>query len=40
LNTVINIISSKVVKKIGTLFTNQNKSSTDDTIELPDYERH
>jgi 2-polyprenyl-6-methoxyphenol hydroxylase-like FAD-dependent oxidoreductase len=40
LNTIINIISSKVVKKIGTLFTNQNKSSTDDTIELPDYERH
>jgi len=36
-NTVINIISSKAVKKIGKLFANKNKSSTDDTIELPDY---
>lgn len=37
LNTIINIISSKAIKKIGALFTNKNKSSTDDTIELPDY---
>ncbi len=36
-NTVINIISSKAFKKIGNLFANKNKSSTDDTIELPDY---
>ncbi|MGL6268763.1 MAG: hypothetical protein ACRC2O_12605, partial [Chitinophagaceae bacterium] len=37
LNTVINIISSKAVKKIGNLFAKKNKSSTDDTIEVPDY---
>jgi 2-polyprenyl-6-methoxyphenol hydroxylase-like FAD-dependent oxidoreductase len=37
LNTIINIISSKIVKSIGNLFTNKNKLSTDDTIELPDY---
>jgi 2-polyprenyl-6-methoxyphenol hydroxylase-like FAD-dependent oxidoreductase len=36
-NTVINIISSKVVKKIASLFTNKNKSSTDDSIILPEY---
>ena len=37
LNTVINIISSKVVKSIGSLFTNKNKLSTDDSIMLPEY---
>jgi 2-polyprenyl-6-methoxyphenol hydroxylase-like FAD-dependent oxidoreductase len=37
LNTIINIISSKIVKSIGNLFSNKNKLSTDDTIELPDY---
>jgi 2-polyprenyl-6-methoxyphenol hydroxylase-like FAD-dependent oxidoreductase len=37
LNTIINIISSKAIKKIGTLFTNKDKLSTDDTIELRDY---
>jgi 2-polyprenyl-6-methoxyphenol hydroxylase-like FAD-dependent oxidoreductase len=36
-NTIINIISSKVVKKIASLFTNKNKSSTDDSIILPEY---
>jgi 2-polyprenyl-6-methoxyphenol hydroxylase-like FAD-dependent oxidoreductase len=36
-NTVINIISSKAVTKIGKLFAKKNKSSTDDTIILPDY---
>jgi 2-polyprenyl-6-methoxyphenol hydroxylase-like FAD-dependent oxidoreductase len=36
-NTVINIISSKVVKKIASLFTKKNKSSTDDSIVLPEY---
>lgn len=36
-NTIINIISSKAIKKIGTLFSNKSKLSTDDTIELPDY---
>lgn len=39
LNTIINIISSKAIKKIRTLFTNKNKSSTDDTIELPNYSK-
>ena len=33
-NTVINIISSKAVRKIGKLFANKNKSSTDDAFEL------
>lgn len=37
LNTVINIISSKFVKSIGSLFANKNKLSTDDTIILPEY---
>jgi 2-polyprenyl-6-methoxyphenol hydroxylase-like FAD-dependent oxidoreductase len=37
LNTVINIISSKVVKSIGSLFANKNKLPTDDTIILPEY---
>jgi 2-polyprenyl-6-methoxyphenol hydroxylase-like FAD-dependent oxidoreductase len=37
LNTVINFISSKVVKSIGSLFANKNKLSTDDTIVLPEY---
>ena len=37
LNTVINIISSKVVKSIGSLFANKNKLSTDDSIILPEY---
>lgn len=37
LNTVINIISSKVVKSIGLLFANKNKLSTDDSIVLPEY---
>lgn len=37
LNTVINIISSKLVKSIGSLFANKNKLPTDDTIVLPEY---
>jgi 2-polyprenyl-6-methoxyphenol hydroxylase-like FAD-dependent oxidoreductase len=37
LNTVINIISSKFVKSIGSLFANKNKLSTDDSIVLPEY---
>jgi 2-polyprenyl-6-methoxyphenol hydroxylase-like FAD-dependent oxidoreductase len=37
LNTIINIISSKAIKKIGMIFTNKDKLSTDDTIELQDY---
>lgn len=37
LNTVINIISSKLVKSIGALFANKNKLPTDDTIVLPEY---
>jgi 2-polyprenyl-6-methoxyphenol hydroxylase-like FAD-dependent oxidoreductase len=36
-NTVINIISSKLVKKIRTLFANKKKSSANDSIILPDY---
>ncbi len=36
-NTVINIISSKMVRKIASLFANKNKSSTDDSIVLPEY---
>ncbi len=37
LNTILNLISSKFVKKIGQLFSDKNKSSTDDTIELEEY---
>ena len=37
LNTILNVISSKFVIKIGELFSNKNKSSTDDTIELEEY---
>jgi 2-polyprenyl-6-methoxyphenol hydroxylase-like FAD-dependent oxidoreductase len=37
LNTIINIISSELVRKIGGLFTNKNKLSTDDSILLPEY---
>lgn len=37
LNTVINMISSKVVRSIGELFANKNKLPTDDTIVLPEY---
>lgn len=37
LNTILNVISSKFVKKIGQLFSDKNKSSTDDTIELEEY---
>lgn len=37
LNTIINIISSKTVKKIGKIFSKKNKLSTDDIIQLPDY---
>jgi 2-polyprenyl-6-methoxyphenol hydroxylase-like FAD-dependent oxidoreductase len=37
LNTVINIISSKVMRSIGSLFANKNKLPTDDSIVLPEY---
>lgn len=37
LNTILNLISSKFVIKIGQLFSDKNKSSTDDTIELVEY---
>jgi 2-polyprenyl-6-methoxyphenol hydroxylase-like FAD-dependent oxidoreductase len=37
LNTILNVISSKFVMKIGELFSDKNKSSTDDTIELEEY---
>ena len=37
LNTILNVISSKCVIKIGQLFSDKNKSSTDDTIELEEY---
>jgi 2-polyprenyl-6-methoxyphenol hydroxylase-like FAD-dependent oxidoreductase len=37
LNTILNLISSKFVKKIGQLFFDKNKSSTDDTIGLEEY---
>ena len=39
LNTILNVISSKFVMKIGELFSDKNKSSTDDTIELEEYEK-
>lgn len=39
LNTIIKIISSKAVQKLGSLFSGKEKSSTDDTIELPDYSK-
>lgn len=37
LNAILNVISSKFVMKIGELFSDKNKSSTDDTIELEEY---
>lgn len=37
LNTIINIISSKAIRKVGALFTKKDKSSTDDTIDFPEY---
>jgi 2-polyprenyl-6-methoxyphenol hydroxylase-like FAD-dependent oxidoreductase len=37
LHTVLNVISSNFVKKIGNLFSKKNKSPYDDTIVLPDY---
>ena len=37
LNTILNVISSKFVMKIGELFSDKNKSSTDDKIELEEY---
>jgi 2-polyprenyl-6-methoxyphenol hydroxylase-like FAD-dependent oxidoreductase len=37
LNTILNVISSKFVMKIGELFSDKNKSPTDDTIELEEY---
>jgi hypothetical protein len=37
LNTILNVISSKFVKKIGELISDKNKSPTDDTIELVEY---
>ena len=37
LNTILNVISSKFVMKMGELFSDKNKSPTDDTIELEEY---
>lgn len=37
LNTILNVISSKAIQKIGTLFSSKEKSSTDDDFELPKY---
>ena len=37
LNAILNVISSKFVMKIGELFSDKNKSSMDDTIELEEY---
>ncbi len=37
LNLILNVISSKLVKKIGALFTNKDKPSSDDSMELPEY---
>lgn len=36
-NTILNIISSKAIIKLGKIFSNKNKSSTDDSIVLEDY---
>lgn len=37
--TLLNIISSKVVQKIGKVFSSINTSSTSDDFELPEYEK-